>query len=281
MSTNDRWVEYAFLTALVLVTFSLAIAFLPPGIDWRDTYRPAALALLQGASPYTVDIFFAPPWSLIPLIPFALLPVEIGRAMLFVVGLCSYAFTAYKLGAKATGLAAFIASPIVLHGLLNSNVEWLVLLGFVLPPQLGLFFVTIKPQIGIGMLVYWGIQGIRDNGIGQTVRDFLPISLVSLASFAVFGLWPLRFRETLVLTRGYNASFWPFSIPIGLALLCLAFWRKDSRFAMAASPFISPYVLFHAWVGPLVSIVRSSIAVLLVVLALWVLVISILLSGPI
>lgn len=142
------------LVALIvtgLASLWLAAEFLPPGIDWRDTYRPAALALLRGQSPYSVDIFFAPPWALIPLLPFAMLPESIGRAVLFLLALVCYAYTAFRLEARPPALAAFLASPVVMHGLLNSNIEWLPLLGFVLPPQIGLVFVTIKPQIGLAV----------------------------------------------------------------------------------------------------------------------------------
>lgn len=55
------------------------------GIDWRKTYRPAALALLQFRNPYAPDVtpdapFVAAPWSLFLLIPFAVFPYELSHA---------------------------------------------------------------------------------------------------------------------------------------------------------------------------------------------------------
>jgi hypothetical protein len=265
------------LIAIGLILFFcislIGAKFLPPGIDWRDTYRPATLALLSGKSPYIVDIFYAAPWGLIPLIPFAILPENIGRAILFLVGIASFAFTAYRLGAKYPALIAFLLSPPVIHCLLNSNIEWLPLLGFIMPPQIGLFFIIIKPQIGIGVGFFWLIDAWRKDGLREVVRVFYPVSLALLISFFIFGLWPLRFQETLVLTRAYNASLWPISIPIGMTLLVTSIRKRNINYAMASSPCLSPYVLFHAWVGALISIVSQPIETITAVSGLWILVI--------
>jgi hypothetical protein len=272
--------------ALVLLACLLAVAiasagarFLPQGIDWRDTYRPAARALLSGRSPYTVDIFFAAPWTLIPLVPFALLPETTGRAALLLVGLVAFAFAARRLGARPLALTAFLLSPPVLHCLLNSNIEWIPLLGPVLPPQVGLFFVTAKPQIGIGVILFWLVEAWRNGRLREVVRVFGPTVVVTLISFALFGFWPLRFRSTISLTRAYNASLWPASIPVGLALMVPALRLREIKFSLAASPCLSPYVLLHAWVGTLVSIVSLPAETVAAVIGLWALVIIRALTG--
>jgi hypothetical protein len=105
------------------------------------------------------------------------------------------------------------------------------------------------------------------------------VTLAFLISFAIFGLWPLRFSYTLSLTRDYNASLWPTTIPIGITLLAASFRRRDIKFAMASSPCLSPYVLFHAWVGALISIVSQPIETIAAVIGLWILVIIRFLSG--
>lgn len=134
---RTRHILLVLICLLAVAAVWAGARYLPPGIDWRDTYRPAARALLSGKSPYTVDIYFAAPWALLPLIPFALLPETIGRAVLLLVGLIAFAFTARRLGAKPLSMTAFLLSPPVLHCLLNSNIEWLPLLGAVLPPPRG------------------------------------------------------------------------------------------------------------------------------------------------
>lgn len=261
----------AFLGLSALVW--LLSDYLPPGIDWKDTYRPAALALLSGKTPYSVDIFFTAPWGLLPFLPFAPLPESVGRALLFVIGLATFAYTAHRLGARPLALIAFLLSPPVMHCLLNANIEWLPLLGVVLPPQIGLFFITVKPQIGLGMGVFWLVEAWRKGGLRQVVRIFWPVTVVFLLSLLVFGPWPLRFRDTLTLTRSYNASLWPGSLPVGITLLVAALRKRDFRFALASSPCLSPYVLLHAWVGALASILTQPVETVAAVVGLWILVI--------
>lgn len=274
-----RITQIAVLCLLILMLAASGSLYLPPGIDWRDTYRPATLALLSGQSPYSVDIFFSAPWALVPLIPFALLPENVGRAVLFLLSLGSFAFTAQRLGAKPPALIAFLLSPPVMHCLLNSNIEWLPLLGFVLPPQLGLFFIAIKPQIGLGVGLFWLIEAWRNGGWREVVRVFWPVSLTLLISFVLFGLWPVRFQDTMTLTRAYNASLWPSSIPVGLALLVAAVRKRNIKYAMASSPCLSPYVLLHAWVGALASIVAQPAETIAAVIGLWILVLIRAFSG--
>jgi len=261
------------LICLLAIAVTLAASeYLPQGRDWGGNYRLASLALLSGKSPYSVNAFFAPPWSLIPLLPFALLPENIGRAALFLVSIIAFAFTAYRLGAKPPAIIAFLLSPPLIHCLLNSNIEWLPLLGFILPPQLGLLLVTTKPQTGLIVALFWIVEAWRKGGLREVVRISWPVSLVVLISFALFGLWPMRFRDILPLARKINASLWPVSIPVGLALLTASIRKREIRYAMGASPCLSPYVLFHGWTGALASIASSTTEMIAAVVGLWILV---------
>ncbi len=63
----------------------------------------------------------------------------------------------------------------------------------------------------------------------QTQRRFLEggVCFCSLRSCFVgftdpYGFWPSHFREIQVYSQGWNASLWPASIPIGLALAVAA-----------------------------------------------------------
>jgi hypothetical protein len=261
------------LICLLAIAVTLAASgYLPPGRDWGGNYRLASLPLLSGKSPYSVDAFFAPPSSLIPLLPFALLPENIGRAALFLVSIIAFAFTAHRLGAKPPAIIAFLLSPPLIHCLLNANIEWLPLLGFILPPQLGLLLVTTKPQTGPIVALFWIAEAWRKGGLREVVRISWLISLVVLISFALFGLWPMRFRDILPLARNINASLWPVSIPVGLVLLTASIRKRELRYAMGASPCLSPYLLFHGWTGALASIASSTTEMIAAVIGLWILV---------
>jgi hypothetical protein len=267
------------VSALILLSaLTYAIVLFVPaglGIDWRLTYRPAAVALLHGQNPYNVEVspqapFFAAPWGLIPLLPLALLPVEIGRALVMLIGLVTFAVAAYRVGAKPVTMALFLLSPPVIHTILNANIEWIPILGFVLPPWLGLFFVTVKPQTGFAVAIWWFFDAWRRQGIKGVVRTFAPVTAAFLLSFVLYGFWPLGMFNVLGYGRDFNASLWPLSIPIGLALLVTSIQKQDVKLAMPASPFLSPYVLFHAWSSAVFAFVTDPVRLTTIVVGLWI-----------
>jgi hypothetical protein len=204
------------------------------------------------------------------LIPFALLPENVGRVLLLFCGLASFAYIAHRLGAKPLAIIFLLISPVVMHMLLNGNIDWLASFGFILPPQIGLFFIAIKPQIGIAVAPFWLVEAWRQGGWKQVLATFTPFTIVLLLSFAIFGLWPLGAVEV---TRVYfNASLWPLSIPVGLALFVTAVRKRKIEYAMAASPCLSPYALFYSWTGVLLAIIASVPETIAAVIGLWILV---------
>jgi len=262
----------AALAAVVLMAQALPE---PLGIDWRLTYRPAAQAVLRGQNPYTSSVapqapFFAAPWGLLPLMPLVLLPARIGRVFVMLGGLLAFAYTAIRLGAKPLSLALFLLSPPVMHCILNANIEWLPLLGFVLPPPVGMLFIAVKPQTGFAVGVFWLVEAWRKDGWRGVVRLSAPVSLAFLASFVLYGLWPLRLLQAPAAGVEVNSSLWPISIPIGLALLVTAIQKRQIAFAMPASPCLSPYVLFHAWSSAVIALVGQPLQLAAVVIGLWI-----------
>lgn len=248
-----------------------------PPLDWIHTYAPAALAVWHGQSPYTVPVFFAAPWATLPLIPFALMPYEIGRWCLLVTGLCAFAFSAYHLGAKPITLSLFILSYPVLSDIANGNIEWMAMLGFVLPPQIGLIFVMVKPQVGIGIAIYWLIEAWREGGVYRVAKIFAPVTILFIISFAIYGFWPLRFQQTLLLAEqihsntnlDYNASFWPFGVILGLLLLAKAIKDKNNRPSIMSSPFLSPYALIATYATALLAQIDKPLIFFAIWLTTW------------
>ena len=260
------------LVALVAVGVVMTAAYLPSAIDWDRHYAPAARALAAGRSPYVDTGFVNPPWTLLPLLPFTA-DVTAGRAGLFVLSRVVYALVAMcadpsgRTDASPVALGLFLVSPTVLHTLLNGNVEWLVLLGLLLPPRWGLFLVLIKPQVGAGVALWWSVESWREGGWRQVVKTVWPVTAALVGSVVVFGLWPLRAAGHP--EQGWNASLWPWSLPLGLGLLAYGVLKRDMRAALGAAPFCSPYVLLHAWTGAVLALVGWTWALALVVVGLW------------
>src|SRR5574341_1447026 len=189
------------------------------GSDWFITQRPATLLLLQGRSPYelnqeagywSISYFYNPPWTLIPLIPFAL------------------------------------------------------------PPQIGLFLVLVKPQMGLMVALFWFIQSLRHGRMRETARVFWPVTLATLLSFALFGLWPLEALRNAPVGESFNTSAWPLSIPFGIVAMLAAFKTERVEYAMAAGPCFTTYITFHSWVGALAALAKSRDYMLAAIIGTWI-----------
>lgn len=246
-----------FITFFTIYTIIMMSLVPQSGIDWEYAFRPAALALLRFESPFTITPFYSVPWVLLPLLPFAILPEWVGRFFVQIIGLIAYAYLANHFTSRKSEVIIFMLSPMVLQNLFYANIDSLALLGLILPPVYGLFFVFVKPQIGLGIALYWLYEAILEK---RAIRTFAPFACALLLTFLLFGLWPLRFNQLLSINASIgviNTSLFPWSLPLGIFFI-LAAWRKsDQRFAIAASPFLSPHVMFYSWAVCLLPILSS------------------------
>lgn len=267
---KGRYPKLFLILLLLCLLIVILNSFLPPAVDWINIYRPAALALINGKSPYSVDRFSNAPWILLPILPLLLLPESLGRAVLALSAIISLIFIGIKFGAKPLSLLFFLVSPPIISLMLDGNIDWIVAIGFVLPPQLGLFFLAIKPQIGIAVIAFWVWESWKKGGYREVLRVFSPVVAALLISFMVWGLWPMNFNKAF--DWGGNASLWPVSLPLGLALFTASVRKKGLKLAISASPCFSPYVLLHSWIGPLIAILASTPELIAAVIGMWLLV---------
>ena len=260
---------------LAFVGIAWAAQYIPGGFDWYGTWRPAFDLMLSGQNPYgAVPRLATPPWVMILLLPLAALPTELGRGALFAASLFGFTLAAVRFQAKPAALGGFLLSPLIFHSLLNGNTDWLVLIGATLPPSVGMILVMSKPQVGLGLAVFWIVAAYREGGAREMARIATPVVVLTLASFLIFGIWPTRAAAVLDHSADINASLWPWTIPLGAGLLIYGLYKRQPNAALAASPFLSPYVLFHAYCGAQAALLRRPARVWVVTVALWALVIT-------
>lgn len=237
--------KVVILIVAIIVLSILLGATLPIKSDWSGVYRPATLNLISGTSPYSIDNYVAPPWLLIPLIPLAVLPERIGRVLVFGLNIAMLAYLAHKNGASLTSIIAILVSYPVIYGLIYGQLDWLIMMGLVLPPWLGLILLMVKPQIGIGVAVYLAYSIWENSGVKKLLATFLPLFSLVLVCYLIFGL--TFFTKASLVICPTNTSLWPRSIPIGLAILTIAIRKREKWLSMSASPFLSPYMPIHTW----------------------------------
>lgn len=235
-------------------------------IDWYNVWKPATYNLLHGISPYKTYGFYSPGWLLLVFIP--IYPLAYAPTLLLFAALISYVVMARYMGANRLSLVLFMTSPMILLTLALGNIEWLVFLGLLMPPSWGLFFVTLKPQVGIGVALFWLIEAARQEPV-RAIKTAIPITVVLFLSIMLWGFWP-RVMQTPLDDEGLNtAVLFPYSIIIGVILMIVALRTHDVRYALAASPFFSPYVIFHAWSGVMLASVKWPIVTLILYLTSW------------
>jgi len=183
----------------------------------------------------------------------------------------TFGFAAHKFGAKPMMIALLLFTPYVLFNALNGQVDFLIVLGFLMPPQIGLFFVAIKPQLGIGIALYWLVQAYQQGGVRKVLKTFVPVALASLLSMAIYGIWSIVPRFDVFLGKNYDwdASIFPFGLPIGLALLINAIQHKDQFKAIIAGPLMAPYLGVYSWAVPLLGLVPNETTFYVVTICTW------------
>jgi hypothetical protein len=256
-----------FLWVVAIIVYS-NYQQIPFGEDWEMVFMPAIREMVAGRSPYNNPVFYYPPWILIPLIPLGLLPKIVGAGLVVVIGLIVYVVIAKYFGADSLTLTALLLSPVLYYDLLFGNINWLVMLGLLLPTKFGLFLILAKPQLGIGVAFFWLVETWRKGKIREVARDFLPVSIAFLLSFLLYGFWPLRSLGLIV--HQANTSLWPASIPIGLVLLVIAIKSRKLNLAMIASPFLSPYVIIYVWVIALFGLLPRRAEIIAAVMGTWI-----------
>jgi hypothetical protein len=205
------------------------------GYDWTHYFQPWTLAFLSGHTPYMSPSNLYPPWTFVLLAPLAILPTDVSRVILSLLCMGSFGYVAWRMGAKPLPLALLLISPQIAFLAVIGNIDWLVILGYLMPAPIGLFFVLIKPQIGIAVALFWLVEAWRTGGIIRVLKSFAPVTLAYILSVLIYGPFFLPHGGGY-LGASWDANTWPVTIPVGLVLVALAIRRHDIRKAILASP---------------------------------------------
>jgi hypothetical protein len=266
--TKPRLFSLKLFLLLSVFIFSTLIIYLyfPIGTHWREIFRPAALEFLSLRSPYTVEKFFNPPWALLPVIPFAILPERLGNALWASCTLFGFGYVSRKMGASWWITILFLALPEILYNTIQLNVDWLVALGFILPPQIGLFLIMLKPQVGAFLALFWFIETARLYGIKGVIRVFGPFTAAIILSIIIFGPYPLR---SIFMASYFQGLFWPLSIPVGLALLVQSIYSRKSGLSIACAPLLSPYTQPYTWPLAILGVISNKVISVSLMVGFW------------
>lgn len=245
------WAWPAVLAFAGLVALISLLAMPDGGFDWRNDIGPATRNL---NAPWREGLPL-PPWAAVYLAPLGALPDNVATAVLNGVGVLLLALVAVRFGGPPWAAVLALLTPAGYFLFENGQTDALILAGVLLPAGLAPVVLILKPQLAIGAIV-----AILGKAKGRRRETLAPLAAVGLVSLVVWWGWPAgvaRFGPAL-LAGEWNASLWPYSAPIGLVCMWLAWRSGDVRWGLIASPLLAPYVNWQSYIG-----------ILLVVAAKW------------
>lgn len=238
------------IVIILAVMLALAAAWmLPSGMATDfDIFYNAGMAVRAGQSPYTVPDFYSPAWLAVLFAPLSALPREIAYRLYAAVTMLGFPYALWRLSGRqsAATLIACSLTPFTLIMMRLGNVDWLVLLGAALPAPIGLWLVLLKPQMGIALAALWLWQSLQERGIRYTALTFAPVTLALVGSV----LAGMRAPDLALLDQ-WSTDIWPLGLVVGVPAALWALRSRDSALALAATPFLSPYVGPMSWAGVL------------------------------
>jgi hypothetical protein len=240
-------------------------------IVWHDQFHIFQRSTRFIDNPYVVEGFLHPVWVPIGMIPFAALQFEVSILVQAVLYFTALGAVMLKFGGDRRAVMVTLTSYMALDAVLEMNIDWMVIVGLLLPVWMSSIFVMAKPQIGLG---YY---------IGVPVRQWPLVALVTAVflalTFAVWGNWVAEILARVTeysINRSFNIAPFHFltpylSVPIGLTLSFFAFRRKDVPLALMGWIFFTPYLSFYSLPLPFAMLaIRSPRTALIFTVVMWI-----------
>lgn len=249
--SRPRWLTRDNILGIIIIGVAVAALVVavrmvyPLAVDWQYTYSelPNYLSDL-----YELETFTNAPW-IIFLLPHAFLPVDWGNAINFVLTIAVLGLLIRKYRGGWQAMLLTFTSPVMIDIARTNNIDWIPALAFLLPPIIGIPVLAIKPQVlGGAALIWWKKKN-------YSIRLLVPVIVLTLLSFALYGFWPLDLGVPDI-SFYWNYAPFPFLIPLGLWMLWKAWQKEDEILAASATPFLTPYFAPYS-IAPLMALIAS------------------------
>lgn len=259
------------LLYLVIFCMSTILFFIipPVAIDWLNTYHPIALHPLQ---PYSTNSFVNAPWTAVIIYPLQMVSKNVGLVLNASITLVVFIILVISRNGKLLSIVLTMTSFPVLSGISNGALEWIPALGFLFQDGIGMLFLLTKPQSGLLGGLDWYLRS-------KNKKLFLIIPAVTtMLSLLIWPDWPSQLMANLqtheVGLRGRNISLFPWTIPIGIALIYYIIKKRPENgelLGVLATSTLTPYTAFQSYsvLFTLISISYPKAAVITWVL-LWI-----------
>jgi len=229
------------LGAVILFLFAVGLsAILPVGVDWEHSYYVSDASEYRDHFKDTVYEGFG--WALF-FVPHAFLPLKLGNAVNFILHVVVLLMVIRRFGGQTAAILMTFTSPLFFDLARTNNIDWVSLIGFLLPAGWGITFLLTKPQaVGGAALIVWKKHNFHP-------KYLVPLLVLVPLSFVVFGKWIAELDTQDVRNSAWNFAPFPFMIPLGIYMLYKAWQLDDEIIAAGATPFLVPYVAPYSLCG--------------------------------
>jgi hypothetical protein len=208
---------------------------------------------LTGGDPYRavpVGPFLYPPWLLPLLVPLYWLGTAGGDLALKLITVGGLAAVGLRLK-RPWAIPLVALSYPFLYLLFTSNADGFVLWGLALGGPVGLFFLSIKPQVAGLVGALWAWQAYKDKGWRGVAWLVAPTAIIAGLMTLLYPQWVHAMFGATQQAEGGTLNLWPWLVPAGLAALAQAFRTKRPSLAALATNLLTPYLRANSYVGAL------------------------------
>ena len=226
---NTIW-GTGFVLAAVAAILYIAHSYMPVMIDWFILSHVS----VAWKNPYQITGFVSPPY-ITAFLFYAWLPLQWSNIVNMLISIIVLGIANWKYKGGWLGLFLIFTSFEFLQLLGKNNIDWIPLLGVMCPPQIGIIMLSVKPQTLAGVGLIW----LKKYG----PKIFIPFGILIAVSLAIWHGWPLEWFKSMqgIQKSAWNASLFPWSIPLGLFMLYKAWKSNDEILASMATGCFAPY----------------------------------------
>lgn len=257
----------AIITIVFFIVIWIIFSLFPPqAVDWHYTFYPVSQNISE---PYKIKSFINIPWTSLFLFPFRFIPENLSGVFNASLNVIIFGALIKNKGGSLLSLLLTYTSFPFLASIANGTIEWIPALGFLYPNAFGIILILTKPQSGLMVGVDW-----FNRQINKKLFIIMPV-LCILISLIIWRNWPYDIwsnvnRPGMIVN---NWSFFPWSIPIGLALIYYILKAKPKNSELLATlstfcfiPYFAPHSLSISFTLISIYYPRGSIAIWLI---LW------------
>lgn len=201
------------------------------------------------ANPYEGPKYTYVPWGAVIVAPVALLPLEWSILTQMTLYFVLLTLLIFRFGGGWRIVLLVMTSAMAYDTSLEISLDWIVVIGLLVPPVLSGPFLLVKPQVASGAwfgfrwreILWGGVVALVVIALALVIWPNWPEGMLTAVMNNTLGEWGGRVNIALS-----SVLPLPFTWAVGLVLAWMSFRRKDIVLGVLAWQFFVPYTTFYS-----------------------------------